>query len=680
MKRSLVCWVLAWSLVLPCGLLAQEEGDSVIWSIDLENVVVTGQYAPTDARNVVHEVSTINREMIDRQGATNLEQLLQQNASIRINQDAVLGSSMSLLGIDGQNVKIMIDGVPIIGRQDGNIDLGQINLQNVERIEIVEGPLAVNYGTDALAGVINLISKKSQLKTLETELSSQLESRGEDVHRLALRLRPASAWMLHLNGGYDQFDGYGVDTTRSVVWNPKDQWYGEASLRYNLNDESFLRYSFRYFDEEVANLGDVRRPQFKPYAFDDFYRTQRQDHQLLQEGYLSDSWYLQSTLSYNRFDRYKQTLRQEFDEDLAEPVAGQQDTSAFTGIQLRSVIAARPDNRRFEYQLGIDLRYDNAIGQRIADTLSGRANFADVTDYAAFASVRYRPARSVLLESGLRYAYNTRFDAPLIPSLHGKWELADNWRLKASYAQGFRSPDLKELFFNFIDINHFIVGNPGLLPERSHNTQLSLQYESRTGFGRPAFRLKAFYNDITDKIELFETSTLQFAYFNQAEYKTKGLSLSAQLSGANWQWSSTLNSVGYFNELSRTDESVDPFTYTFEWSNQLTYSIPGEWLTFSAFARLTDRRISFYPDVDDMGNTISVQQTQDGYWSIDASILGVFWQDRLQLTTGVRNLLDVQAVNLTGSVGGTHSGGQGSRLVSPGRSFFVRAAIRLATK
>ncbi|MEM6379407.1 MAG: TonB-dependent receptor plug domain-containing protein, partial [Bacteroidota bacterium] len=136
--------------------------DSIGMSLDIPEVVVTAQYAPTDSRNAVQNIRTIKRLAIEQQGANNLEQLLQQDVNIRIRQDLLLGSSMSLLGIGGENIKIMIDGVPVVGRLDGNIDISQINLNNIERIEIVEGPMAVSYGTDALGGVINLITKKSQ--------------------------------------------------------------------------------------------------------------------------------------------------------------------------------------------------------------------------------------------------------------------------------------------------------------------------------------------------------------------------------------------------------------------------------------------------------------------------------------------------------------------------------------
>merc|ERR1711965_356759 len=94
--------------------------------------------------------------------AVTLKDVLVNQNNIRVAQDNVLGSSMSLQGMSGQNIKILIDGIPVIGRLNGNIDISQINLNTIERIEIIEGPLSVNYGTDALAGTINLISQKNK--------------------------------------------------------------------------------------------------------------------------------------------------------------------------------------------------------------------------------------------------------------------------------------------------------------------------------------------------------------------------------------------------------------------------------------------------------------------------------------------------------------------------------------
>src|SRR5690606_8167852 len=99
--------------------------------------------------------------------------------NLRISQDGVLGSSLSIMGVSGENIKIMIDGVPIIGRLDGSIDLSQISLNDIERIEIIEGPLSTVYGTNALGGTINLITKKDGLKKWSVQPGVYYESSGQ---------------------------------------------------------------------------------------------------------------------------------------------------------------------------------------------------------------------------------------------------------------------------------------------------------------------------------------------------------------------------------------------------------------------------------------------------------------------------------------------------------------------
>src|SRR5690606_23632369 len=121
-------------------------------------VVITGEVEPQSAKKSVYQVRTIPMERIQAQGSTRLQDVLNTELNIRFDQDLSLGgSNLNMLGLSGQNVKVLIDGVPMIGRQgvENEININQINVSSIERIEIVEGPMSVIYGADALAGVIN---------------------------------------------------------------------------------------------------------------------------------------------------------------------------------------------------------------------------------------------------------------------------------------------------------------------------------------------------------------------------------------------------------------------------------------------------------------------------------------------------------------------------------------------
>jgi outer membrane receptor for ferrienterochelin and colicins len=89
---------------------------------------------------------------------------------------------MSMMGLSGQNVKILLDGVPMVGRQgtSNEINVNQIDVNSIERIEIIEGPMSVVYGADALAGVINIITKKAKKEKIAVTARLQEESVGDE--------------------------------------------------------------------------------------------------------------------------------------------------------------------------------------------------------------------------------------------------------------------------------------------------------------------------------------------------------------------------------------------------------------------------------------------------------------------------------------------------------------------
>ena len=122
---------------------------------DSKDVVITGQYTANTIQKSVYEVKVISADELKSKGANNLREALQNKLNIDLGQDAVFGSSIGINGISGEGIKIMVDGVPVVGRLDGKLDLSQINLNNIDHIEIVEGPLSVIYGTDAMGGVVN---------------------------------------------------------------------------------------------------------------------------------------------------------------------------------------------------------------------------------------------------------------------------------------------------------------------------------------------------------------------------------------------------------------------------------------------------------------------------------------------------------------------------------------------
>ena len=129
--------------------------------VGLEEVVVTGQFEPRKADQSIYKIDVINSKTLTERGVTNLAEALSNETGIRLSVDPSTGTSIEMQGMGGENVKYLIDGIPIVGRVNGDIDLAQLNMENVDHIEIVQGPMSVVYGTSALAGVINIITKQN---------------------------------------------------------------------------------------------------------------------------------------------------------------------------------------------------------------------------------------------------------------------------------------------------------------------------------------------------------------------------------------------------------------------------------------------------------------------------------------------------------------------------------------
>jgi outer membrane receptor for ferrienterochelin and colicins len=192
----------------PIALLAQEPNLDSIQK--LEEVVVTGQYSKQSVKKSVYEVKVITNTVIQQNAANNLADLLNQNLNIQIVPNAQTGKSqVSLFGLDGQYIKVLMDGIPMVSDEGfgNNIDLTQINLDDIEQIEIVEGAMGVEYGANAVTGIINLISKKSTKNKIDFNFSVQEETlgneyewwaKGRHIQTLSISNNISPSFILHL--------------------------------------------------------------------------------------------------------------------------------------------------------------------------------------------------------------------------------------------------------------------------------------------------------------------------------------------------------------------------------------------------------------------------------------------------------------------------------------------------
>ncbi len=652
----------------------------------LNEVVVTAQYAPNSPEKAVHKIKIIDSKKIEAMGAVNLRDVLTNELNIRLSQDNILGSSMSLQGVSGQNVKILIDGVPVTGRLNGNIDLSQINMNNVERIEVIEGPLSVNYGTDALGGTINIITKKTQKETFSFSSNNYYESIGQYNFNGKIGYKKNKD-IITLSGGRNYFDGWRkidkpfhveqvrpADSMRYMNWKPKEQYFGNLFYGHYFKKLK-LSYSGDYFYEQVTNRGKPRLP-YNETAFDDYYTTNRITNSINLNGALNKKYYLNVLAAYNYFKRTKNTYFKDLttlDQILTES-ASDQDTSIFKNIMTRGSISRTKDSAKINFEIGYDVNHETTVGHQILNKQK------EIGDYAIFSSAEYKPISSLVIRPGLRAIYNTAYKAPLVPSLNIKYsfnipEIKNKTAaLRFSYARGFRAPTLKELYFYFVDINHNIRGNDKLKAEQSHNFNLSMSYNASYNDRASKLEMSCFYNYIENMISLAQSSGTQYSYFNIDNFQTMGVQLLTEYAIKHLKVSVGGAYIGRYNQLSQ-QYSADEFSYSPEGRCNVLYDWKKQNMTFSIFYKYTGKLPSYLINAQ---NELTKTIMQD-YHTADCSISRAFWSRKLVVSLGAKNLFNV--TNISGvSTGSAHSSAGNSIAVGMGRTYFMKLDINLNSK
>jgi outer membrane receptor for ferrienterochelin and colicins len=674
-------YILLTAALITTSLMAQpdppQRGEDTTKAKDLDGVVVTGQYKPQSAKNSVYQVRTISKERIQKQGAANLQNVLSNELNIRFSQDvATGGSDITMMGLKGQNVKILVDGLPMIGRQgtSNEININQIDINSIERIEIVEGPMSVVYGADALAGVINIITKKAGAAKLSVTARVHEETAGneygskEGIHNQYAGLTWRNKnWELGAGLGRNYFGGWkDTATGRELIWHKKDQLIANGFIGYHKNKFS-IRYRLDGLDEIITNPGNFlffQQISAETLAQDQEYLSQRLMHQLQSSVYINNNVNVQLQSSYTNYTRqvFSTTISEQSGKISLDMGTGRQSVIDFNGFTFRGTVNYKL-SKKISFQPGVDINLDRGEGERLT------AGSNKVDDYAFFITSEITPTDKINIRPGLRVIKNSVYDAPpVIPSLNTKFVLSKNLDLRLAYARGFRSPSLRELYFNFIDANHQIFGNPDLKAETSHSFTGSLSWK-KISPKEVVYTtvLGGFYNKVKNLIDYAVSATNQndFILTNVSDSKTAGVNLSTIAKYKQWNISVGASYTGFYNDYSEADGSLPPLQWSAEANLSVGYTFSKIGLDANLFYKFTGKRPYYALNT----NQEIVLTEQKGYHLADLTFNKKAF-NYLSINAGIRNLFDVDRITSTYSNGGTHSNG-GTRNIATGRSFFA---------
>lgn len=675
----------------------------------LEEVVVTGQHNPQSVNKSVFEVKVISRADIDRHAGTNLADILNNTLNLNISPNPSTGKSgVSLFGLDSQYFKVLVDNVPIINEEGigNNTDLTLINLDDVERIEIVEGAMGVQYGANAVSGIINVITKKSSKKDWEISAYVQEESIGDEYewfsrgrhiqsvkvgHNLTENLYAnmvytrndfAGFWNDRLGEKYDRNDGL-----RGHEWLPKLQQNAKMLLSYSKNNFSIF-YKFDYLNEQIEDYNQTVDPRengstntSNPIAQDRIFTNNRFYHHLNTTGSLFKKIYYNVSLSYQEqtkdLERYTYVIRKDEKQNVEE--GEYQARSAFFS---RGTFSNLINSKIVSLEAGYELTNERGSGSPISleITQGGDVLSQSLDNYDAFGSAEITLSENLSLRPGARVSFSNIFETQFMGSLSAKQTFNNGWELRTVLGSANRTPNYDELYTYYVNINHIVLGNPDLLPEKGLSAFLHLKKSSQLSDGKIRIKNKLSFNylGIQDRIELIvvQQSPLQFEYSNIDSYRTIGAFTENELFYGNFnlQLGASLQGISKVLETRGTD---DDYLFNLQLNASLGYTIPKWNTSFSAFYKYTGEQQQFVEKTNLEGEQVYETGETDAYSWMDATISKSYFQNSFETTLGCRNLFDVTSVNSSAFDGGTHNVSVNQVPLGYGRSYFLKLAYNL---
>ncbi|GAB4202194.1 MAG: hypothetical protein Fur0023_07780 [Bacteroidia bacterium] len=646
----------------------------------LDEVVVTGESVPMEKENSVLVVKSISEQKIQTMGAQNLKDVLLNENNIRLTNDPVLGTNINILGLSGQAVKILVDGVPVIGRLNGNIDLSQINLNNVQKIEIIEGPMAVKFGTDAMGGVINIITKKNREENVADKLLAYYESNGtyNINNNILFKLRKHH---ISFNLGRNFFDGwrYGekpfyiekvriADTLRNKLWKPREQYYLTINDEIQLKKITLGLYADGFY-EMIYDRGKPFAPYFEN-AIDNFYKTIRNTQRITTRGFIFKNYYLDFVMARNDYIRYKNAYFNDLtipEKQISNNVSDH-DTSRYTMYMSRASLSGKVLKHTAEigYDAYSEQTYISIIKNRIANQI----------DVAGFFSYALSLGKHLTVKPAIRVSYNSLYKTLPVPSVHVLYNFKNKTQqdslhnnissIRFSYARGFRSPSLKELFLNFVDINHNIIGNPNLKPELSDFWNIHYRFKVNTNKTSYSADLNGFYNDVKNVIMLGMINTIQYSYLNVDRIQTAGVGLANTFTFKSITLSPKISWIGKNLILQHTNQ--------FYFYPEIIFNAQHDSKKYRAGINVFSKYTGKVPYVRVISDTDNALAYISDYFWLDVNAYKHFWQKKIQLTIGVKNLFNLTTLNLAGA-GGAHS--SSSVLLGTGRTYFFQFILNI---
>ncbi len=560
------CWI---------GAYAQSNETDSLKTEQLEEVVVTATRNERTMGALPMPVTLISRAQIKTMGSLRLNDVLtEQTGLVVVPQVNGLGNGIQMQGFNPDYTLILMDGEPIIGRYTGSLELSRLTVGNIKQIEIVKGPSSSLYGSDALAGVINIITERPSGKKGSFSSRYGTNNTLDLTSDLSLANQKVGVYVFANRYSTDGFDLSPENFGKTV--SPFVNYTFGTKVTFKLNNSLDVSLAGRLFNE------------VQDYNYD--VSSNGKSTRSVGDGRVKD-WNFNPVLTYQLSSRAKATARLYTTRYATNSIytllksSGSDSTSTLDSF---TQTFTRPEVN-FEYffnekhisTLGAGQTFESVSTPRYGDEKKNQQTLY------GFVQHEWLPIKELTLIGGVRFDKNTIYGSQLSPKLSARFQLSDVISFKGSFGVGFKSPDFRQLYLNFFNqagggysvlgsevvkekLNQFealgqirsYLFDPALIGKLNAETSTAINLGLHADFSRKLkMDFNLFRNDVNNLIEyqvvaLTTSNQNIYSYRNIKRAVMQGLEANLVFA-YNHKFSS---SVGYqllFAKDKNVDESID---------------------------------------------------------------------------------------------------------------------------
>ncbi|SFR31319.1 outer membrane receptor for ferrienterochelin and colicins [Robiginitalea myxolifaciens] len=399
-------------------------GKDSILTENLDEVVITATRTIRQLSSLPLPVTLIPKEQLQQTGVTRLNEILNEQTGVVMTPDATIGGGegVQIQGIASDYILVLIDGVPVVGRSSGNLDLSRFAIGNIAQIEVVKGPSSSLFGSEALGGVINIITEKPASEDITGQVSHRAATFNNQNTNVSLNQRKGQlGYALFADrlstDGYDLAPGQEGQTINPffnytfsgrIFYEPSEKWDLFASGRYFFQEFEVAPSTSEESDSNLQ-LRLTHNPSAKAnFQYELYYTNYRTDEQTIDP---IDEQLL---------------VANDFNQDLFRP-------------EVRFNYSFRPQQT---LSLGGGMNFESLERSLFAEPVT-------FTSQYVFAQYDFSPLEALNVIAGLRFDIHSEYNSQLSPKLSLRYEFAPGLALKGSVGNGFKAPDFRQLYLDF---------------------------------------------------------------------------------------------------------------------------------------------------------------------------------------------------------------------------------------